>query len=638
MDFYQIAPPSLSGLGYGTATFEALEAVGFSSDEKLLLVKVTYTDDGDTTAGIKYGHFVYDLANEQYIANLNEILGASPSTTQITDAYITGRADSWEVVANVELVGSATQILKSYSFASGQGVVDHNLIATELGLSSDLEFAAESFQLTDDGRFLAIQTEESTLAPDLYPDDNGASDIYLLDRLKDQVDRVSFIGGAGVSGSVYLADINVSSGNVEVAFVTDQKFDNTYDLNSNDETLTSDQRNDLYVASASFGASGLTQSFNFDLISINPNGYATGLVDKDEDSLPQITNSVVVFSSSSYELISDDSNEALDVFISTSTGIERIALSGIDELSSGADFVGASNSGSTIYIKTSSSELSGSPGVDQFVKVSLSDDSYVVVSNNNVQADNIVINGVVSPSGGTLAFTSLASNIVSIDQTIGVDYDLYVSQTLVPTIGHVYEWHTHKALTQVSIQSKNNNFDSSSSDSAGDFQLSGIMVTGEELTIALDALSDTELSLTFEDAYAALQLAGGVNPNDNEEPISPYQYYAADIDQSGDLTFDDAYAVLMLAGGATNNHEWLFFDEKAALWDFDSDSGVPDSNNIDWSIPSKVFDDETGEVNFVGVLKGDVLPTWDSNSSALSDSYFTDLDTRQIGSTEQWWV
>ena len=234
---------------------------------------------------------------------------------------------------------------------------------------------------------------------------------------------------------------------------------------------------------------------------------------------------------------------------------------------------------------------------------------------------------------GNDSFSYLVSDGVTDSNVATVSLNISSSST-----GQIYEWHTHKALTQVSIQSKNNNFDSSSSDSAGDFQLSGIMVTGEELTIALDALSDTELSLTFEDAYAALQLAGGVNPNDNEEPISPYQYYAADIDQSGDLTFDDAYAVLMLAGGATNNHEWLFFDEKAALWDFDSDSGVPDSNNIDWSIPSKVFDDETGEVNFVGVLKGDVLPTWDSNSSALSDSYFTDLDTRQIGSTEQWWV
>lgn len=637
MDFYQIAPPSLSGLGYGTATFEALEAVGFSSDEKLLLVKVTYTDDGDTTAGIKYGHFVYDLANEQYIANLNEILGASPSTTQITDAYITGRADSWEVVANVELVGSATQILKSYSFASGQGVVDHNLIATELGLSSDLEFAAESFQLTDDGRFLAIQTEESTLAPDLYPDDNGASDIYLLDRLTDQVDRVSFIGGTGVSGSVYLADINVSSGNVEVAFVTDQKFDNTYDLNSNDETLTSDQRNDLYVASASFGASGLTQSFNFDLISINPNGYATGLVDKDEDSLPQITNSGVVFSSSSYELISDDSNEALDVFISTSTGIERIALSGIDELSSGADFVGSSNSGSTIYIKTSSSELSGSPGVDQFVKVSLSDDSYEVVSNNNVQADNIVINGVVSPSGGTLAFTSLASNIVSIDQTIGVDYDLYVSQTLLPSTGKIYEWHTHKVLPNVSISSVTDDFDTATTDADGDYILNAALLLDDDISLSLPV---STRDITASDAIAVIKLATGRNPNSDGSPVSPYQYFAADVNKDGYVSAADAIAIIKMATNRTGapEKEWLFIDEAAPLWDFETGKSLVTKTSVPTSYINTLFDDDLSEANFVGIVKGDASPSWTSDSTSLSDSYFTDLDTRQIGSTEQWWV
>ena len=95
----------------------------------------------------------------------------------------------------------------------------------------------------------------------------------------------------------------------------------------------------------------------------------------------------------------------------------------INELISGADFVGASESGRT-YIKTSVG--TGPSNIDQFVKVSLTDSNYEVVSNNNVQADNIVINGSVSPRGGSFAFTSLASNLVSMDQTLGAEYDLYL--------------------------------------------------------------------------------------------------------------------------------------------------------------------------------------------------------------------
>ena len=149
-------------------------------------------------------------------------------------------------------------------------------------------------------------------------------------------------------------------------------------------------------------------------------------MNKDSDSLPQITERGVYFSSASFSLITGDNNDSTDVFISTDTGIQLIQLSGINELISGADFVGASQSGRTVYLKTSSPELSGSPDVDQIAKVSLTDSSYEVVSNNNVQADNIVINGSVAPMGGSLAFTSLASNLVSLDHTLGSEYDLYL--------------------------------------------------------------------------------------------------------------------------------------------------------------------------------------------------------------------
>lgn len=426
--FFQLAPPDLAGLGLGTATFESMQALGFSADGMLLLVKISFTDDGEPTLRSKYATYVYDLADEKYIANLNDLLGPDANVTQVQNAYIVGSRASWEVVANVDILNSNSQLLKSYS---STGEIVNNLIvaeATDLAhLTSSSEIEVESFQLTDDGRYLAVQTSSNLLAVNASDDVNQSSDIYLIDRDNGSVARVSFQGGIGKDDAVYLADITQQDLKLKVAFVTDQYF-STKDKNSIDVDLNGsiESRNDLYLASADIGLDGTLSEFTFDLFSFDADGYATGFVDVDSDSLPEITERGVYFSSDAFSLISDDNNESKDVFISTGADIERIQLSGIDELFSGADFVGASKSGKTIYIKTSSTELSGPPGVDQFVKISLTDPSYEVVSNNNVQADNIVINGSVSSMGGSLAFTSLASNLVPLDHTLGAEYDLYV--------------------------------------------------------------------------------------------------------------------------------------------------------------------------------------------------------------------
>jgi hypothetical protein len=371
---------------------------------------------------------VYDLADEKYIANLNDLLGPSANVTQVRDAYIIGNRASWEVVANVDILNSNAQVLKSYS---SNGAITHNLItaeATDLAhLTPSSEIEVESFQLTDDGRYLAVQTSSNLLASDASDDVNQSSDIYLIDRENGSVSRVSFQGGIGKDDAVYLADITVQGSQVKVAFVTDQYF-STKDRNSLDldRNGSIESRNDLYLATSEIGADGTLLEFTFELLSVDGDGFAAGFVNKDSDSLPQITERGVYFSSGSFSLITGDNNDSTDVFISTDTGIQLIQLSGINELISGADFVGASQSGRTVYLKTSSPELSGSPDVDQIAKVSLTDSSYEVVSNNNVQADNIVINGSVAPMGGSLAFTSLASNLVSSDHTLGSEYDLYL--------------------------------------------------------------------------------------------------------------------------------------------------------------------------------------------------------------------
>ena len=530
--FFQLAPPDLADLGLGTARLESMQALGFSADNSLLLVKISFTDDGEPTLLSKYATFVYDVTDEKYIANLNDVLGPSANVTQIRDAYIVGNRASWEVIANVDILNSNAQVLKSYS---SNGAIIHNLItaeATDLAhLTSSSEIEVENFQLTDDGRYLAVQTSSNLLAIDASDDVNQSSDIYLIDRENGSVSRVSFQGGIGKDDAVYLADITVQDSQVKVAFVTDQYF-STKDKNSIDVDLNSsiESRNDLYLATADIGINRRISEFMFELLSVDADGYATGFVDKDEDSLPKITDIGVYFSSDSFSLVSGDNNGSKDVFISTDTSVQRIQLSGIDELISGADFVGASKSGTTIYIKTSSIELFGTPGLDQIVRVSLTDLNYDVVSNNNVQADNIVINGSVSNSGKSLAFTSLSSNLVPIDQTLGVDYDLYV---LTDTSIDIHIGETSPNALVLQFVDFNFGRMTATLDN-GTLEYSSL---GAFSHVSLDS-SDYEADIDISDVISSLKHIVGLDPLDGAA------LQAADVDNDGAVAIADVISQL----------------------------------------------------------------------------------------------
>ena len=530
--FFQLAPPDLADLGLGTARLESMQALGFSADNSLLLVKISFTDDGEPTLLSKYATFVYDVTDEKYIANLNDVLGPSANVTQIRDAYIVGNRASWEVIANVDILNSNAQVLKSYS---SNGAIIHNLItaeATDLAhLTSSSEIEVENFQLTDDGRYLAVQTSSNLLAIDASDDVNQSSDIYLIDRENGSVSRVSFQGGIGKDDAVYLADITVQDSQVKVAFVTDQYF-STKDKNSIDVDLNSsiESRNDLYLATADIGINRRISEFMFELLSVDADGYATGFVDKDEDSLPKITDIGVYFSSDSFSLVSGDNNGSKDVFISTDTSVQRIQLSGIDELISGADFVGASKSGTTIYIKTSSIELFGTPGLDQIVRVSLPDLNYDVVSNNNVQADNIVINGSVSNSGKSLAFTSLSSNLVPIDQTLGVDYDLYV---LTDTSIDIHIGETSPNALVLQFVDFNFGRMTATLDN-GTLEYSSL---GAFSHVSLDS-SDYEADIDISDVISSLKHIVGLDPLDGAA------LQAADVDNDGAVAIADVISQL----------------------------------------------------------------------------------------------
>ena len=177
MTFFQVPSPDLSTLALGGATLRLLESYGFSADEKYLLVRATYTDDADTSYGLNYGFFIYDLQDRVYVSNLNaQIVGVDNARdVDVVSAQIVGNSSNLTTIALVQTKGSETMRLTS--LVNGQ-VVSSDLIA-EL---TDIEnVGIESFQLARSGRFLAVQTSNAQLSSDNQPDTNDSSDIYLFD-------------------------------------------------------------------------------------------------------------------------------------------------------------------------------------------------------------------------------------------------------------------------------------------------------------------------------------------------------------------------------------------------------------------------------------------------------------------------
>lgn len=644
MIFFQIPSPDLSTLALGGATLRLLESYGFSADENYLLVRATYTDDADTSYGLNYGFFIYDVQDRAYVSNLNaQIVGVDNARdVDVVSAQIVGNSSNLTTIALVQTKGSETMRLTS--MVNGQ-VVSSDLIA-EL---TDIEnVGIESFQLARSGRFLAVQTSNAQLSLDNQPDTNDSSDIYLFDLSTGVVTRVSYVGGSEVNEPTYLKSIFVEGNQVSIGFVTDAAFvsPSRVDTNSTNYNADAGFRSDAYVWSSSFNTDGLIGNGRFDLQSIATDGTASGYVSSD-DTL-QITTAGVFFTSSSETLINADFNGEKDVYF-TDTGavVSRLNPPFVAELASGAIFLGANKNGSRAAFLTDSDEISGATGAQQLILLDTNTgDASVVSEDKGVLANDWVISGSVSASGYSVAFTSAANNLTQ-EPLAAASGSLFVKIDKVPIVGQVYHWRTHALLGDTKVEIVDGadstavaNIDT---DAFGAYSLTNL-TSGESRLTATKTLveSDTNRVVTSADALAALKIAVGLNPNTNQEqPVSPYQLIAADVNKDGRVSSADALATLKIAVGLVDAvpQEWLFVPESAAYWDESDGVFTLSRSSVEWDPEGLLLDSpDIGEVNFVALLLGDVNGSWDSPDSAvlLEEAYFIALDDAGYGPLTQW--
>ena len=628
----QLAAPDLTRLSQGGASLQVLESFGFSADAKTLLVRATFLDDV-SGGSLHYAMWTYDLASKSYTACLNELLapsGVAASEIEVVSATIVGSGTTQTIVSQSALRSAPDE--QVLSIFKGVALSDSALLST-FGLGSGVRI--ERYSLSADARFLALQTDSEKLAVDAQQDTNELSDIYLLDLLKHQVTRVSYVGNDQVLSPVRLGNVYTHGNQVEVAFSTAAAF---VAADKNSAASSTEAQTDAYLWRSAYDANGLSGAASFNLISKAVDGKASGYVGPDSEVL--VTAAGVYFSSTSADLVSNDSNSAPDVFLTGSTGaVQRLSLNGITQLAQGAELLSASGSGRYLTVLSSSPELAGSNELQQAVLVDQTTGVWQLgsASATGAQANDLVLKGVLSSNATQLAFTTTADNLTSTPAP-APGGSLFVQATGlsegVQLDAMAYSWKAHTLLQGVNlVVSASTGNVSTTTDTAGmasvpDLIDASALIEASRPIPTAEAES-TNSTVNLQDAIAILKMIVGLNVNNANQALSPYQALAADFDGNSKVELNDAIGVLKhvvgLTGVGTPKPEWRFVDEASAAvaaikGNAALSPGQPPAINLDLAGA-----EANVHVGLVGYLRGDVDGSFAGAVGAL------DLDVTQPG-------
>jgi hypothetical protein len=168
------------------------------------------------------------------------------------------------------------------------------------------------------------------------------------------------------------------------------------------------------------------------------------------------------------------------------------------------------------------------------------------------------------------------------------------------------------------------------------------MISAEGKVTRMLTDDDTGRAISASDALAALKIAVGLNPNSEGLSVSPYQMLAADVNKDGRVSAADALSILKMAVGLDGapNRDWILCDERAALWNDESNEMAFTRNSVDWSLVGNEHAKTDASIKLVGVLAGDVNGSWTNSELAqvLDTAYFEDLALSTGVSADQWWV
>ena len=616
-----IAAPPLGAVVQGVAGLfgGGLEAQGFSPNGETLLVRVVYTDSAYPLLSSRTAFWMYDLSLGQYSACINNLI-ATDRPIEVSDVAIATFNGQTQLIANYRDTDAGALNLNKLALIRNGVLVQSDLVALVSGNQADAMM--DAIRVSANGRFLAVETAASNLASGL--DTNGLKDIYLFDLVLNTSRRITTINGAESNFDSSLGDLQVGAdGALSIAFESEQAF-TTQDANG---------VNDVFVwrlASSDFAVPGVG---SITLGSRTTAGAVGG-------SNPKLNAMGLVFNSDSSAFSSTDQNSATDVWQSTGSAVNLVALQSVGSTLTGPSSLASSSaSGRYVAVVTASPEVAGQTGVEQLLLVDTLEHGAVVVSKttDGVLADDAVISPVLSGDGSRLAFSSMAGNLGA-GQADG-EMHLYLAEYGKNAAMQAYVWKSHTLLSGVALTAGTH---SSTSDALGAASFTMVTETSLSLT-ATRAIPTAEASATTRavnllDAIAILKMIVGLPVNGSTNGVanalSPYQALAADFNTDGEVGLQDAIEVLKMVVGLTAPEpSWHFLNEldasvaaKATL----KPGTAPSTITADLSSASPVH------VGLVAYLSGDVDGSY-AGATGASDlditepSYFVSLVANHPG-------
>jgi hypothetical protein len=622
MAFTQVAAPNLSALVSGSPNLYLLQALGFTGDARLMLVQASFADNAVQPTVTQQSIWLYDVNSRSYTSNLGTLLTQDPTALREMDlrhASIAGKADRYSLVIEHQLRGSADA--PQLAWVKDGVLIQRDLLSSLLGNGAQVR--AERYELSADGRYLAVQTSSALLAKGQELDTNEVSDIYLIDlnNLSPQkVQRVGAMGSFEAQQASFLGGIYADTQGVSVLFATEASFSNQ---DKNSEAAEPLGRTDAYLWHSQHTANGLQGTPTITLASAQgATGLAAGGVDS--ESL-WFTASGVIFNSSAAGLTANDNNQANDAFLRASDGtVSRVALHGVAELAQGAIALSSSKPGNLQLLLTELPEDT-TTGVQKLVLKDTRTNTWSVVSEKDRAADDSAFGASLSPNGAVLAFNSNATNLVPGQDNSAIGGQLFLTETGLmdgsnaKTIsGHVQHWKSKTPMPGVALRAEESTH---TSDSSGLFEftvepsdeIASLPMTANKAAPGGTAASS---SITLTDVLGALKVyLGKPLP---EAYNNDLKFIAADFDGNGTVNLTDVLGLLKFYLNKPVNAApaWVFVDS-AQTTTFNGQtlhlsSKAGQTLSTAASAPSPILADLNSDesVQLLGVLRGDVDGSW----------------------------
>ncbi len=285
------------------------------------------------------------------------------------------------------------------------GVTSRISVASDGTEGNDDSFAPA---ISADGRYVAFTSTATNL---VSGDTNGRKDVFVHDRVTGVTSRAS-VNGAGVQGNGDASDPSISADGRYVAFT------------SNSDTLVASDKNakeDIFVRDREAEVTSL--------VSVDGGGSQGD----GHSGEPHISSDgrFVVFNSLSTNLATDmveDTNGIWDVFVHdrTTKSTSHVSVDSSGELANGG------SGGATIsddgrfvsFVSDATNLVSGDTNSAQDIfarDLVVGSTVRVSVSSAGIQGNALSIESRLSSDGGYVAFSSLASNLVSGDTNAELD-------------------------------------------------------------------------------------------------------------------------------------------------------------------------------------------------------------------------